>query len=150
MENSETSEIWEISEKLFRVFLFSSFPFCPIAKIENSDLKTSEKNFRVSRVFDLARSKVCRCIFSFLKSVYRRMGMQITSGQSLNVLISYIYVLFKDNITQQIKNMGNASTPKRKLMTKMFHVHSFVVLFSYIFLLWHFKILIERFFVNSI
>ena len=58
--NSETSEIWEISEKLFRVFLFPSFQFCPIAKIENSDLKTSEKNFRVFwefqvfRVFDLA------------------------------------------------------------------------------------------------
>ena len=45
----------EISEILFRVFLFPSFRFCPIAKIENSDLKISEKNFRVFRVFDLAR-----------------------------------------------------------------------------------------------
>ena len=40
----------EISEMLFRVFLFLSFRFCPTAKIENSDLKISEKNFRV---FDL-------------------------------------------------------------------------------------------------
>ena len=55
IENSETSEISEISEILFRVFLFPSFRFCPIAKIENSDLKISEKNFRVFRVFDLAR-----------------------------------------------------------------------------------------------
>ena len=54
IENSETSEISEISEILFRVFLFPSFRFCPIAKIENSDLKISEKNFRVFRVFDLA------------------------------------------------------------------------------------------------
>ena len=48
IENSETSEI------LFRVFLFPSFRFCPIAKIENSDLKISEEDFRVFRVFDLA------------------------------------------------------------------------------------------------
>ena len=54
IENSETSEISEISEMLFRVLLFPSFRFCPIAKIENSDLKISEKNFRVFRVFDLA------------------------------------------------------------------------------------------------
>ena len=39
IENSETSEISEISEILFRVFLFPSFRFCPIAKIENLDLK---------------------------------------------------------------------------------------------------------------
>ena len=31
----ENSEKLEISEKLFRVFLFSSFRFCPTAKIEN-------------------------------------------------------------------------------------------------------------------
>ena len=31
----ENSEKLEISEKLFRVFLFSSFRFCPKAKIEN-------------------------------------------------------------------------------------------------------------------
>ena len=51
IENSETSEIWEI---LFRVFLFPSFQFGPIAKIEKLDLKISEKNFRVFRLFDLA------------------------------------------------------------------------------------------------
>ena len=32
--------------KLFRVFLFPSFRFFPTAKIENSDLKILEKNFR--------------------------------------------------------------------------------------------------------
>ena len=46
IENSETSEISEISEILLRVFLCPSFRFCPRAKIENSDLKISEKNFR--------------------------------------------------------------------------------------------------------
>ena len=63
IENLETSEISEISEILFRVFLFPSFRFCSIAKIENLDLKISEKNFRVFRdfrvfcVFDLATEK---------------------------------------------------------------------------------------------
>ena len=54
IENLEKSEI---SEKLFQVFLFPSFRFCPAAKIENSDLKISAKNFRDFRgfrVFDLA------------------------------------------------------------------------------------------------
>ena len=54
IENSEKSEISEISEELFRVFLFPSFRFCPTAKIENSDLKIVEKNFRGFRVFNLA------------------------------------------------------------------------------------------------
>ena len=60
IENSETSEISDILEILFRVFLFPSFRFCPKAKIENSDLKISEEKFRVFRdfwvfrVFDLA------------------------------------------------------------------------------------------------
>ena len=59
VENSKISEISKISEKLFRVFLFPSFRFCPTAKIRNSDLKISEKNFRDFpdfrgfRVFDL-------------------------------------------------------------------------------------------------
>ena len=53
-ENSETSEILEISEILFLVFLNPSFRFCPIAKIENLDLKISEKNFQDFRVIDLA------------------------------------------------------------------------------------------------
>ena len=57
IENSEKSEKSEISEKLPRVFLFPSFRFCPTAKIENSDLKISEKHcrdFRGFRVFNLA------------------------------------------------------------------------------------------------
>ena len=51
IENSETSEISEISEILLRAFLCPSFRFCPRAKIENSDLKISEKNFRDFRDF---------------------------------------------------------------------------------------------------
>ena len=55
---------WQIKnlEKLFRAFLFLSFQFCPKAKIENSDLKISQKNFRdfqdfqSFRVFNLACS----------------------------------------------------------------------------------------------
>ena len=54
IENSETSEISEILDLLFRVILFPSFRFCPTAKIENSDLKISKKNFRV---FDLTLNR---------------------------------------------------------------------------------------------
>ena len=63
MENTETSEISEI---LFQVFSFPSFRFCPTAKIGNSDLKISDKNFRVFRdfqvfrVFDLAEELVAK------------------------------------------------------------------------------------------
>ena len=60
MENTETSEISEISEILCRVFSFPSFRFCPTAKIENSDLKILDKNFRVFRVFDLAEEVVAK------------------------------------------------------------------------------------------
>ena len=42
IKNSEKSKI---SEKLFQAFLFPSFRFYPTAKIENLDLKISEKNF---------------------------------------------------------------------------------------------------------
>ena len=46
--------------------------------------------------------------------------------------------------------MKDESTPKRKLTTKIFHVNSFMVLFSYIFLLmWQFKTLIECFLSNQ-
>ena len=62
----ENSEISEISEILSRVFLFSGFRFCPIAKIENSDLQISEKNFRVFRVFDLAILFVTKINFSYI------------------------------------------------------------------------------------
>ena len=34
--------------------IIPSFRFCPKAKIENSDLKILEKNFRGFQVFDLA------------------------------------------------------------------------------------------------
>ena len=51
IENLQKSEISEISEKLFRDFLFPSFRFSRTAKIENSDLKISEKNFRDFRDF---------------------------------------------------------------------------------------------------
>ena len=60
IESSKTSEILEISEKLFRVFLFPSFHFCSTAKFENLDLKILEKKFRdfldirSPRIFDLA------------------------------------------------------------------------------------------------
>ena len=63
IENTETSEISEISEILFRVFSFPSFRFCPTAKIENSDLKISDKNFRVFRdfrVFNLTEEVVAK------------------------------------------------------------------------------------------
>ena len=49
--NSEKSEKSEISEKLFRVFLFPSVRFCPTAKIENWNLKILEKFFRNFRDF---------------------------------------------------------------------------------------------------
>ena len=51
IENSEKSEMSEISEKLFQVFLFSSCQFCPTVKIENSDIKILEKNSRDFRDF---------------------------------------------------------------------------------------------------
>ena len=54
IENSETSEISEI---LFQVFLFPCFRFCPTAKIENWDLKISEKNSRDFRISGLANVK---------------------------------------------------------------------------------------------
>ena len=59
IENSEKLEKSEISEKLFWVFLFPSFRFCPTANIENLDLKISENNFRVFQVFDL----VVKCVW---------------------------------------------------------------------------------------
>ena len=62
----------------------------------------------------------------------------------------YLYILFKDNITQCIKNMRDATTPKQKLTTKIFHVNSFVVLLSYVFLLIsQFKVLVECFSSNQ-
>ena len=54
----------------------------------------------------------------------------------------------KDDITKSTKNMRDASASKRKLAAEPFHVHSFVVLCSYCFLIWPFKILIECFSSN--
>ena len=48
IENSEKSETSEISEKLFRVFLYPSFRFCSTTKIKNSNLKISQKNFTMA------------------------------------------------------------------------------------------------------
>ena len=47
IENLEKSEI---SEKLFLVFLFPGFRFCPTAKIENSDLKFRKKISGISEI----------------------------------------------------------------------------------------------------
>ena len=61
IKNSQTSEISDTSEILFRVFLFPSLRFCPTAKVKNLDLKISEKNFwdfRNFQVFDLALIKL--------------------------------------------------------------------------------------------
>ena len=44
-------------------------------------------------------------------------------------------IFVNDDITKKIVNMRDASTPKLNLATKIFHVDSFVVLFSSIFLL---------------
>ena len=40
-------------------FLISKFSILPYSQIENSDFKISEKNFRVFRVFDLAKFFLC-------------------------------------------------------------------------------------------
>ena len=53
--NLEKSEISEISEKLFGIFLFTSFRFFPTGKIQNSDLKISEK---ISEIFEVSEFSV--------------------------------------------------------------------------------------------
>ena len=67
IENLEKSEKSEISGKLPRVFLFPSFLFCPTAKIENSDLKISEKNFLDFRDFQGFRVFDRAIFYNFLK-----------------------------------------------------------------------------------
>ena len=44
-----------------------------------------------------------------------------------------LFVLVINDITKKITNMRDASTPKLNLATKIFHVDSFVVLFSSFF-----------------
>ena len=46
-----------------------------------------------------------------------------------------LFIFVNDDLTEKIVNMRDASTPKLNLATKIFHVDSFVVLFSSIFLL---------------
>ena len=46
-----------------------------------------------------------------------------------------LFVFEKDDIIKSLTNMRDASTPKLNLTTKIFHVDSFVVLFSSFFLL---------------
>ena len=43
-----------MSEKLFRVFLFPSFQFCPTAKIENLDLEFLEKISEISEISEVS------------------------------------------------------------------------------------------------
>ena len=45
-----------------------------------------------------------------------------------------LFELLKNGIRKKIMNMRVTSTSKLKLTAKIFHVHSFVVLFSYRFL----------------
>ena len=98
IENLEKSEI---SEKLFLVFLFPGFRFCPTAKIENSDLKISEKNFRDFRdsrgfrVFDLTMKfqvSIFRSIFyiithnSFFQRKYWKTRLIVRMWNLCNIL----------------------------------------------------------------
>ena len=64
IENLETSEISEVSEILFRVFLFPSFRFCPIAKIKNSDLRVGKK-FPSFPSFQPRQNPIVRCQLCF-------------------------------------------------------------------------------------
>ena len=50
----ENSETLEISDILFQDSSFPSLQFCPIAKIENSDLRKSEKNSDISEVSEFS------------------------------------------------------------------------------------------------
>ena len=45
---------WQIEKKLFRVFLFPSFQFCPTAKIKNSDLKILENISEISEISEVS------------------------------------------------------------------------------------------------
>ena len=74
-----------------------------------------------------------RCIFSFLNPILKRrksIKFRITPK-----CFDKLFVFVNDDITKQIMNMRDASTPKLNLATNIFHVDLFVVLFSAIFLL---------------
>ena len=51
-----------------------------------------------------------------------------------------LFVLVNKDITKQITSMRDATTPKLNLATKIFHVDSFVVLFSFFLLCGDLKI----------
>ena len=104
IENLEKSEI---SEKLFLVFLFPGFRFCPTAKIENSDLKISEKNFRDFRdsrgfrVFDLTMKfqvSIFRSIFyiithnSFFQRKYWKTRLIVRMWNLCNILYVRVWL----------------------------------------------------------
>ena len=52
-----------------------------------------------------------------------------------------LFVVLIRDITKNLTNMRDAITPKLKLDAKIFHVHSFTVLYFLIFLMCRFKIL---------
>ena len=76
------------------------------------------------------------CIYIFLFEVHLEEKEEYKNYLRITTeCFDELFVLVKNDITQEITNMRDASTPKGKLAAKIFHVHLFVVLFSYIFLL---------------
>ena len=93
MENSEI--IWKnYLEKLFQVFFFLSFQFSPTAKIENLDLKITEKSF-----WDFWDSKVSE--FKFSTGSYK-------IGVNNKYLIKYLARL---NLEWRLYNILNKQFP---------------------------------------
>ena len=100
IENQEKSKKSEISEKLFLVFLFPSFRFCPTTKIENSDLKISEKNFRDFRgfrVFDQAWIYVWADAWHWTIQVFKKQCFFLFINLDFIVFVSTnrLYLSFK-------------------------------------------------------
>ena len=100
IENSEKLKVWE---KLFRVFLFPSFRFCPTAKIENSDLKISKKNlrdfrdFRGFRVFDLAHEN---------SKKWRRCEKLLSENNFEAVLATFCCYKYGANASEAVQNIA--------------------------------------------
>ena len=96
IENLEKSQISEISEKLFRVFLFPSFRFCHTTKIRNSDLKISEKNFRDFRGFQVFELDDFKCgSTKFHKQRNDQPNISRSSYQRCSIEMFTRYVLCK-------------------------------------------------------